>query len=160
MRLPFGLAPAGKMFESKIDEIFKDLPNVFDIADDILIVGYNVDGKDHDRTLKQVMQICHYENVTLNKSKCHFRNAQVLFLGEKVSHQDLRCKWTLENCMCLMICHPSNTTELQSSLGTIYYPGTFAPATAEVCEPLRKLTSMKTEWMWNRVKTNMKKYQE
>ena len=35
----------------KIDEIFKDLPNVFGIADDILIVGYDNDGKDHGDTL-------------------------------------------------------------------------------------------------------------
>ena len=38
--LPFGAAPAGDMFQRKIDEIFKDLPNVFGIADDILAVGY------------------------------------------------------------------------------------------------------------------------
>ena len=27
-----------------------DLPNVFGIADDILVVGYDVDGIDHDDT--------------------------------------------------------------------------------------------------------------
>ena len=34
-RLPFGGPPAGDMFQRKIDEIFKDLPKVLDIADDI-----------------------------------------------------------------------------------------------------------------------------
>ena len=29
-----------------------DLPNVFAIADDIVLVGYDRDGKDHDGTLK------------------------------------------------------------------------------------------------------------
>ena len=33
--LPFGAAPAGDMFRRKIDEIFKDCPNVFSIVDDI-----------------------------------------------------------------------------------------------------------------------------
>ena len=32
-RLPFGAALAGNMFQRKIDEIFKDMPNVFGIAD-------------------------------------------------------------------------------------------------------------------------------
>ena len=32
--LPFGAAPAGNMFQRKIDEILKDMPNVFGIADD------------------------------------------------------------------------------------------------------------------------------
>ena len=30
---------------------FKDLPKVFDTADDILAVGYEADGKDHDEAL-------------------------------------------------------------------------------------------------------------
>ena len=38
-RQPFGAAPTGDMFQEKIDEIFKKLPNVFGIADDILVVG-------------------------------------------------------------------------------------------------------------------------
>ena len=50
-RLPFGAAPAGDMFQRTIDEIFKGLPNVFAIADDILVVGYDVDGEDHDDIL-------------------------------------------------------------------------------------------------------------
>ena len=36
------------MLQQRIDEIFKDLPYVFGIADDILTVGYNCDGKDYD----------------------------------------------------------------------------------------------------------------
>ena len=35
----------------KIDEICKKLPNVFGIADDILVAGYDIDGKDHDDAL-------------------------------------------------------------------------------------------------------------
>ena len=46
------VVPVGDMFQWKIDEIFKDLPNVFGIADDMLIVDYDADGRDHDRTLK------------------------------------------------------------------------------------------------------------
>ena len=34
-----------------VGEIFKDLPNVFGIADAILFVGYGVNGKVHDDTL-------------------------------------------------------------------------------------------------------------
>ena len=39
------------MFQRKIDEIFKDLHNVYGIADDILLVGYDRDDKEHDVTL-------------------------------------------------------------------------------------------------------------
>ena len=61
-RLPFGVVPAGDMFEQKVNEIFRDLPNIFGIADDILIVEYDADGRDHDRSLMKVIQICHLGN--------------------------------------------------------------------------------------------------
>ena len=48
--LPFKANLTGDIFQKKTDEIFKDLPNVFGIEDDILIVGYNADGRDHDNT--------------------------------------------------------------------------------------------------------------
>ena len=44
---------------------------------------------------------------------------------------------------------PKNKWELQSFLGIINYLGKFSPGTAEVCEPLRKLTSTRVAWTWN-----------
>ena len=35
MRLPSEVAPAGDIFQRQIYEIFKELPNIFGIADDI-----------------------------------------------------------------------------------------------------------------------------
>ena len=50
------------MFKGNNNKIFKGLPKIFGIADDTVIVQCDVDGRDHDRTLRQVMQICHQEN--------------------------------------------------------------------------------------------------
>ena len=59
-RLPYGLVLAGDMFQhKKMNEMFKDIPNVFGIAEDIFIVGYDADGRFHEKTLRQVMEICH-----------------------------------------------------------------------------------------------------
>ena len=57
MRLPFRVVPVDDMFQAKINKIFKDLPNVFSVADHILVLCYNVDNRDHDKFLKHVMQI-------------------------------------------------------------------------------------------------------
>ena len=48
-----GSIPTGYIFQRKIDEIVKDLPNVFGIVDDILVVGFDSDGKDHNDTAKR-----------------------------------------------------------------------------------------------------------
>ena len=55
------------MFQKKIDEFFNDIPNVFGIADDILIAGFNADGRDHDVRLEQVLRRCRHANLELNK---------------------------------------------------------------------------------------------
>ena len=43
-------------------EMVTNLSNVFHIADDILVVGYDNDGKDHDNTLQKLLQICRQVN--------------------------------------------------------------------------------------------------
>ena len=63
-----------------IHEILKMPPNVFEIAGDILIVGYNNNGADCDGMICRVLQICRKENLKLNKDKGHFRCTSPLFL--------------------------------------------------------------------------------
>ena len=46
---------------------------------------------------------------------------------------------------------PRTKKELQSFLSTIKYLIKFSPMTAEFCNPLQRLTSVKTDWTWNRM---------
>ena len=89
-RLPFGVEPPSNMFQSKINEIFKDLLNVFSIIHDILIVGYDTNGRDHDRTVKQEMQICYKENIRLNKNKSYFRCMKILCFGVVICREGVQ----------------------------------------------------------------------
>ena len=43
----------------------------FGITDDILVIGYNEDGMDHDTAVHKVLQCCEEVNLKLNKDKCH-----------------------------------------------------------------------------------------
>ena len=43
------------MFQHKIDKILKKIPNIFCIADNILVVGYDSDSKDCDGPLHQLL---------------------------------------------------------------------------------------------------------
>ena len=51
IRQQFGLAPVGNIFQQKVHVIFKDLHNIFGTAHDIVILGYDADDRDHDKTL-------------------------------------------------------------------------------------------------------------
>ena len=54
IKLPLGEASAGDMFQKRIDELCRDLQNVFDVADDISIAGFNEEDRGHDETLHKV----------------------------------------------------------------------------------------------------------
>ena len=53
--LPFRAVPVGNMFQCKIDKIFSDMPNVFGIMDDILVIGYDKNGADHDAAVHKLL---------------------------------------------------------------------------------------------------------
>ena len=43
------------MFQCKMDKIFSDMHNVFGIADDILVIGHDENGADHDTAVHKVL---------------------------------------------------------------------------------------------------------
>ena len=52
---------------------------VFGIADDILVLGYEADSKDHEDTLQKVLKMYRKVNLILDKDRCHFRCTSVPF---------------------------------------------------------------------------------
>ena len=147
-QLPFRAAPAGDMFQHKIDEICNDMPNVFGIADDILVIGYNKDTADHDEAVYKVLKWCQDVNLKLNKEKCHFRCTSIPFFGEVVSRHGVQPNPQKVRALTEMPA-PKNKKELQAFLGVINYLNKFSPAMSEACKPLRKLMSSKATWTWN-----------
>ena len=125
-QLPFRAVPASNMFQCKIDKIFSDMPNVFGIADDILVVGYVENGADHDAAAHKVLQRYEEVNLKLNKEKCHFRCTSIPFFGEvilrKGAQPDPQKIKTLTDMPV-----QNNKKELQAFLSIINYPGKFSP---------------------------------
>ena len=48
-------------------KFFNDIPNVFGIVDDILVIGYDKDGADHDAAVHKVLRQCKEVNLKLSK---------------------------------------------------------------------------------------------
>ena len=78
MRFPFTAAPASDIFSDK-GNLFSGIPNVFSIADDILIEGFDKQGKDHDETVDKLLRVCIQANLKLNKDNSLFRG--IIFSG-------------------------------------------------------------------------------
>ena len=73
LRLPFRVSPAPEYFQMKFHQNLEGLKGVYDIADDVTIVGkgatYEEALKDHDRNLTNFLERCHERNIKLNKAK-------------------------------------------------------------------------------------------
>ena len=70
-----------------MDKIFSDMPNVFGIANDILVIGYNENAADNDAAVHKVLQGCNEVKLKLNKEKCHFRCTSIPCFGEVISRR-------------------------------------------------------------------------
>ena len=80
------------MFQCKIDEFCSDMPNVFGIVDDILVIAYDENGADHDAVIHNVLRHCKEVKLKLNKDKCHFRCMQIPFFGEVISRDGVQAE--------------------------------------------------------------------
>ena len=55
-RFPMGVKSAQDEFQRAMFETFGDIKNVFSISDDTLIVGFEEDGCDHDKAVKELLE--------------------------------------------------------------------------------------------------------
>ena len=81
------------MFQ-RIGEIFKELPTVIGIADDVLIIGYDDDGTGHNRTVFRVLQICRknpkLKTIQLYIHQCPFFREIIFRYGVQLDPQKQR----------------------------------------------------------------------
>ena len=124
------------------------MPNIFGITDDILVIGYDANGADHDAAVHKVLGRCKEVNLKLNKEKHHFRCISIPFFGQMILRRGVQPDQQKFKALRDMLA-PNNKKELQAFLGIINYLGKFSPGTANVCDPLHKLTPSKMTWTWN-----------
>ena len=135
------------MLQCKIDEIFNDMSNVFGITDDILVIGYIENGTYYDAAVHKVLWRSKEVNLKLNNKKYHCRCTSIPFFGEVISRTGVQPDPQKSDLTGMTV--PNNKKELQAFLIIINYLGNFSPGTADVCDPLHKLTSSKMIWTWN-----------
>ena len=80
--MPFGATVVGDMFQRKLDQCFGHLQNVIVIADDIMVVGKQLNHKDHDIALTKLLNTTRECNVCLNYDKLQYKQQEVDFFGE------------------------------------------------------------------------------
>ena len=159
-RLPFGLSVAQDVFQRKIDETFGDIPGCFGIADDLVIAGWQEDGKDHDETLHAVLQRVRNTGTRFNDEKMVIRCKQIPFFGHIIGEDGVKPDPSKVDAIENMT-SPSNLTQLQPFLGMVNYLSRFSSQLAMLTAPLRDLCKKSNEFIWgpehDQAFTNVKK---
>ena len=147
IKLPFGLNCSGDYFQLKLDMLYRDMKLQTGIADDMIIMGYQDDGKDHDEAVVKCLKIARDANLRFGPDKCIFRCTQLPFFGQLCNrvgqHPDPEKVQAIKK-----FPTPVNKEQLHSFIGIATYLSKFVARIAEVLKPLRELTSHKTEFAW------------
>ena len=135
-RLPFGIVVSQDIFQRKLDDIYKNVPNVTGIPNDIIVLGSTEE--EHDQAFVKMLEATRANNVSLKSTKLHFKQDSVNFFGHTLPRDGI-CPAADKLKALKSIFAPSNTEELLSLLGLITYLNRFSPKIAQLTTPLRDL---------------------
>ena len=143
--LAMGLSLASDVFEQIIRDITKDLNDILNIADDLLVYGSTIE--EHDNNLKALLNRCRDVNLTLNPKKLKFKSDNVPFFGNILTSKgikpDPKKVQAIKNWP-----RPTNVKELQSFLGAINYLSKFIPHLSTLRSTLQWLVKKDSEYVW------------
>ncbi|KAF8749931.1 hypothetical protein RHS01_09606 [Rhizoctonia solani] len=146
--MPFGLTNAPAAFQDMMNEIFRDLLDVYVIIylDDILVFSLNE--KDHEGHVREVLKRLQDNNLFCNIEKCHFHVKKIDYLGFIISKFGIEVdqskvtdamNWTT----------PKNVKNIQEFLGFVNFYRRFIPNFGNMAQPLYNLLKKDSTWKWD-----------
>ena len=147
LRMPMGASLSSDVYQYKVDGHLEDIKQCIAIADDIIIFGLNVDGTDHDSTVRQVMAKAKELGMRFNPTKCQFKKTEVKFFGMMLNRQGMVPDPAKIEAL-LKLPEPRTEALLQSFLCMINYLSRFEPKVADLTHRLRSLLKKPNEFIW------------
>ena len=147
LRLPFGISSSPEVWQRTVSQIFENVEGCEVIADDILVWGSNQ--QEHDKRLRNVLDIARQVNLRLNRDKCKIGKERISYVGHTFGPNGLEISQEKVRAV-LEMPEPTNKTELQRFNGVVNYLGKFIPNLSSVNKPLRQLLEKDVEWHWTK----------
>ena len=147
LRLPFGIKCAPEIFQRIMDNMLEGIDGARSVMDDILIAGKDL--KDHDATMKQVIDKATEYNLKLNFDKCQIRQERVMYVGHLVTSEGLQPDPDKIKAVDEMPA-PTDKEGIKRFLGFVGYLSKFIPNLSEVDAPLREVTKTGLLFHWDK----------
>ncbi|KAJ9544902.1 hypothetical protein OSB04_024609 [Centaurea solstitialis] len=137
--MPFGLTNASTVFMDLINRVCRPFLNksVIVFIDDILV--YSKDEAEHERHLREVLNVLRDEKLYAKFSKCEFWLHEVQFLGHVVSRDEIKVDPAKIEAM-MNWKSPTNPSEIRSFLGLAGYYRRFIQDFSKIASSLTVLT--------------------
>ena len=150
-RLPFGLKVSSEIFQ--IDEALGDLDGVFNIVDDVVIVGCgNSDVKaqrDNQQKLAVTLKRCAEKNFILNEDKQQTGLDEIIFHGHRMTKDGVKVDEAKVQAI-RDLPAPTDVEGVKRLCGMAKYMAKFLPNLAATLEPIRALTRKETPFVWSK----------
>ena len=119
------------------------------IADDIGLIVFGSNVKEHDVRLEKVLATLCSRNLTLNPDKCKFGMEKLIFMRHVLSKDGIQP--TGERVKAVNEAkRPETVNEVRSFLVLVNYWGRFINNLSTIEEPLRRLARKNVNWTWER----------
>ena len=141
----FGLCNSPATFQTMMNELFKDMPNVVVYIDDILI--FTKDEAGHDVIVLEVLKHLKNNDLFLKPEKCHFKVREVEMLGLIIGPEGIKMDPSKVKAI-VDWPYPKKVKEVQSFLGLANYYRRFIEDFSKEVAPLHKLTRKDQPWKW------------
>ena len=146
LRAPYGISSISEHYNRRMDEAFSGLLGYRRIVDDIVI--YDSDPTKHADHVRQFLQRCKEQKITLNTSKWAFGQPTVTFAGFILSKEGYQIDPAITRAIANFPT-PSTRTELRSFIGLVNQLSSSTSAIAHFLSPFRPLLSTKNEFTWS-----------
>ena len=145
LRLPFGIASCGALFQDAMERILGEVRGCKIYLDDLLV--YGKDAQELLQRLDNVLKKLKEHGLRLSKDKCQFMKKEVLYLGWKISGKGISPREKGVEAI-MEAPEPSDIHQLRSLLGSINYFAKLLPDLSTILEPLYALTKKGVAWRW------------
>ncbi|BES95184.1 Hypothetical Protein NTJ_07993 [Nesidiocoris tenuis] len=147
-RLCFGISSAPAAFQKLMDHLFRGMPGVGSLLDDIHISGRS--RTEHNQRLKRVLEILDAANLRAKAGKCVFAQRAIQYLGHRIDKDGLHM--TDEHVRAIRDAPPpTDQGTLKSFLGMVTFYLKFVKNAANILQPLYSLLKKNVKWAWSTV---------
>jgi putative transposase len=141
--MPFGVVNGPATFQSFMNQILGDTPNVLVYLDDILI--YSHTKEEHEKDVKRVLQILRDNKLIAKKKKCEFFKNTLEFLGHTITPNgivpnDAKIKAIID------WPKPMNAKDAMKFMGLCNYYRKFVQGFSKISSPINEFMAEHCQW--------------